>query len=172
MLSKLIIIFFKNLFNYCDIDLFCDYFDISIKALGRYCDYADSNKLLGIDQEEDSNLQNKNIFKYLNFNNIIISVFIVSGGCIIVYYLNDLYLDLFFENIQKIKDFYNPPHKPNTNLILLKATKNFLFYKESDIPRINNFMYKRLEDFFKSKEMSFYKDFYEERRKPLDIEEL
>lgn len=175
MLYKTIFIFFKNLFNYCDFYLIHDLLDISIKTTNRYCDYAGSNLWAGIDQEDDSTkLQNKNfnIFKYLNFNNIIILVFTFSGVSIIVFYLNDFYLDLFLENIQKMQDFLNPPHKPNKHLILLKVTKDFLFYKESDIPRINNFMFKRLEDFFKSNGKSFYKDFYQERKKGFDLEEL
>jgi hypothetical protein len=33
-------------------------------------------------------------------------------------------------------------------------------------------MFKRLEDFFKSNGKSFYKDFYQERKKGFDLEEL
>jgi len=164
----------KNLTNYLYIDDIGNFFDISIKASNRYCDLVNNNLFTNFtDQDED--LQNKkiNIFKYINFNKIIISVFMVSGGLIIIHYGIFLYSDLFFEYIQQLKDYLNPPHIPNKLLILVKPTQSFLFYKESDIPRINNFMAKRFEDYIKNLGISYnFEDFNMKKKKGYDLEEI
>jgi hypothetical protein len=153
-ISKIVILIFKYLSNYIESDKLTDLVDLSIKILNKYCDYTNNELFKSNIQKEEIFLQNTsytNLLKYFTPNNLIISVFIASGSLMVIYYFDTVYYNILLENIQQIHDKIWPPfvHKVNPQVVLVKASRNFLFYRQSDITRILDFRKKRFEKFLK-----------------------
>ena len=131
----------------------------TIKVLNRYFDIVDDfysdceTENLNSDLYKDKTIINY-FLKYFTFHNIASMCFLVSGGIVIVFYLKNSYYEIFLENIQNIDDYLHPKfvHYPSPSIILLKASKSFIFYKEPDIQKILDFRLKRYKDFLKENE--------------------
>ena len=159
MLYEFLVILIKSLKNHCNISDLSEMITMFAKILNRFYDY---NMLDTLNMENlDVSQKNEYIhffFKHFTFQKIISSFFFLSSGLIILFYVNDIYYEQLIEYSQQIHEFLYPKIvKKEPQIVLLKASKDFFFYKESDISRILDYRFKRLENFLKEKGINLYK---------------
>lgn len=131
-------------------------FVITLQALNRYFDLSDQSFSLNFESDDfkqkefDINL----ILKIFNFHNVAVSFFLISGSVVLIYYLNESYHECLLEYLKEFHEYLHPPivHKINQGIVLVRANKDFLLYKESDIQRILGFRSKRFFNFLKENE--------------------
>lgn len=158
MLHEILNILLKSAKNFCNFSDISYILSITIKTLNRFCDLSEDIDNFS-EKQEDVDLDQKEtkliyFLKFLTFKKIVGAIFFFSGSIMITYYLNDLYFDYLINCSEQIKEYFYPKiiHKVNPQVVLVKATRNFIFYTENHIKLINEARLKRFKNFLKTLE--------------------